>query len=273
MADAASTSLIVLCGITFMLGLRHGFDADHLAIIDGVARLNAAERPRLSRYSGMLFSLGHGAAVIVAACAVTLLATHWTLPPWLESVGIVTSITFLVGLGLANLAAVRNAQPAEVVRPVGLRSRLMPKVRHPLAVLAVGMLFAFSFDTMSQATLMALAGSRLGGVGSVLIASSFYVTGMVMIDGLNGFWISKLLRGADRHAVAASRAMTFTIGLTSLSIGIVGLGTLTVPAIDSWTESYGLWLSVGVVIWATATFIVAKFVVRTSSARHRESAV
>ena len=58
-----------------------------------------------------------------------------------------------------------------------------------------------------------------------------------------------------------------------MTIGIVGLGTLTVPAIDSWTESYGLWLSVGVVIWATATFIVAKFVVKTSSARHRESAV
>ena len=49
-------SLLIL---TFVLGMKHGFDADHLATIDGLTRYNARHQPGVARYCGTLFSLGH----------------------------------------------------------------------------------------------------------------------------------------------------------------------------------------------------------------------
>ena len=63
-----------LLAVALMLGLRHGFDADHLAAIDGMARFNAVERPRLARRTGFWFSLGHGAVVLAVAASVSLMA-------------------------------------------------------------------------------------------------------------------------------------------------------------------------------------------------------
>ncbi|MHB8167493.1 MAG: HoxN/HupN/NixA family nickel/cobalt transporter, partial [Sulfuricella sp.] len=49
---------LALLALVFVLGLKHGFDPDHLATIDGLTRFNAANnKPHLSRWSGLLFSL------------------------------------------------------------------------------------------------------------------------------------------------------------------------------------------------------------------------
>lgn len=55
-----------LCALALILGIKHGFDADHLATIDGLARCNAARSPRAARLSGALFSSGHGLVVLLA---------------------------------------------------------------------------------------------------------------------------------------------------------------------------------------------------------------
>lgn len=66
--DASLPSdLLALSLLVFVLGLKHGFDADHLATIDGLTRFNARKRPGLARYCGALFSLGHGAVVVAIA--------------------------------------------------------------------------------------------------------------------------------------------------------------------------------------------------------------
>ena len=62
--------------------MRHGFDADHLATIDGLTRANLHHRPALARYCGTLFSLGHGAVVMLIALSVSLLAGRWHVPEW-----------------------------------------------------------------------------------------------------------------------------------------------------------------------------------------------
>jgi high-affinity nickel-transport protein len=253
----ATTSLAVLCGLTFLLGLRHGFDADHLAVIDAVSRLNAADHPGLARYCGALFSLGHGTVVVFAAYAASQLAKRWAVPTWLESTGVAISVVFLIALGIANLSAAWRATPSQVVRPVGFRSRLVPQVRHPIGILGVGMLFAFSFDTISQATFIAVAGSQLGGAGPTVIASLCFVAGMLVTDGLNGLWIARLLRGADRRAAAASRAMAFVIGLCSLGVGLLAISALALPQVGAWTETYGIWLGLSVALTATVTFVLA----------------
>ena len=42
-----------LIGLVFALGLRHGFDPDHLVAIDGMTRSSARVRPGMSRWSGL----------------------------------------------------------------------------------------------------------------------------------------------------------------------------------------------------------------------------
>ena len=120
-------SLLIL---TFVLGMKHGFDADHLATIDGLTRYNARANPRLARYCGTLFSLGHGVIVLAIALGVSAIAGQWTVPAWFGTLGAVISIAFLVALGSLNLAAVLRAEPDQMVQPVGLKGRLLGRLRH-----------------------------------------------------------------------------------------------------------------------------------------------
>ena len=154
-----------LCAIVFLLGLKHGFDADHLATIDGLTRLNARHGRPFARYCGALFSLGHGAVVIAIALAVGLASERWNTPLWLDAVGAWLSIVVLTALGIVNLRAVLAADQPQVVASVGLKGRFLGRLaqaRRPGAVALVGALFALSFDTVSQSALFAMtAGSYL----------------------------------------------------------------------------------------------------------------
>jgi high-affinity nickel-transport protein len=78
------THWLSIIAVVFLLGLKHGLDPDHLAAIDGLTRFNAQRRPRLSRWSGLLFSAGHGVVVTLVAIAVATVATQWHAPQWLE---------------------------------------------------------------------------------------------------------------------------------------------------------------------------------------------
>ena len=73
-----------LCALAYVLGARHGFDADHLATIDGLTRYNARTDPVLARFCDALFSLGHGLVVCGVAFAAAALTTGWQTPSCLE---------------------------------------------------------------------------------------------------------------------------------------------------------------------------------------------
>ena len=82
--ESLPTHWLSLVAVVFLLGLKHGLDPDHLAAIDGLTRFNAQRRPKLSRWSGLLFSAGHGVVVTIVAIAVATVATEWRAPAWLE---------------------------------------------------------------------------------------------------------------------------------------------------------------------------------------------
>ena len=126
--DHLPTTWAALCALAFVLGAKHGFDADHLATIDGLTRYNARTNPRLARLCGALFSLGHGAIVLLVALAAGALASRWQAPGWLELTGVSISILFLFGLAFLNLHAVLTTHPHEVVRPAGLKGRLLGRI-------------------------------------------------------------------------------------------------------------------------------------------------
>ncbi len=265
MEEALSGSWLFICAVAFTLGLRHGLDADHLATIDGLARRNATRNPRLSQLSGTLFSLGHGAVILVIALSASLLAGQWQTPSWLEISGTTISVAFLLGLAFLNLYSVWTTPHGQVVAPAGIKSRLFSRivnVERPIVILGVGMLFALSFDTVTHAALFAIAAESFGGVGPTLILASLFVLGMLIADGANGFWISHLIRRADKRAAIASRVMATAVGILSLGVAALTLSKLLSPALEHATEEAGYLVGVGVLAAVGLAFVLAMFAAR-----------
>jgi high-affinity nickel-transport protein len=252
-----TTSLLIL---TFVLGMKHGFDADHLATIDGLARFNSGKRPRLARWCGTLFSLGHGGVVVAIALGVTALAGRWEVPEWFATLGAVISIGFLVTLGTFNLVSVLRTSPGEVVRPVGVKGALFGRLRqasHPAAVALVGALFALSFDTLSQAAFFALTATQLGGWQHALLLALSFMAGMLLTDGINGLWIARLIARADQLALVASRVMGLAVGAISLLVAAFGAAKLVSPAVDAWSEGKELAFGIALVAVIAVSFLGA----------------
>ncbi len=250
---------LALAGVVFMLGLRHGLDADHLAAIDGMTRHNWSRNPRLARCCGALFSLGHGAVVMAVATAVALASSRFALPAWLGETGALVSIAVLGLLGIINMRALLTTPTDRPVAPVGLRSRWFRfGASRPLAVAGVGLLFALSFDTISQASLFAFAAGRFGGPAHALALALVFTLGMLMADGVNGLWIARLLRGADRRARIASRVMAFAVA--SISLLVAGLGALRYlsPTARAWGEGRELTFGVAVLALIALSYLVAR---------------
>jgi high-affinity nickel-transport protein len=258
--DALPATWTALCALAFLLGMKHGFDADHLATIDGLTRYNARANPRLARVAGALFSLGHGVVVLLVALIAGTLSAGWQAPAWLEVTGATVSVFFLFGLAFVNVHAVLTTAPNTVVAPVGLKARLLGrvlKVRRAWAIAAVGMVFALSFDTVSQVALFALAAGHFGGVAESLFVAVLFVLGMLVVDGINGVWISSLIRRADRTAVIASRVMALAVAGISLAVGILTIAKLLLPAVDAWAEGRELLFGAAVVTTVTLAFAAA----------------
>lgn len=227
---------LALVAVVYALGLKHGMDPDHLATIDGIARSNAARSPRLARWSGFLFSAGHGTIVILVALGVSVLARQWEAPLWLEELGACISIAFLYALGLLNLHGVFTTRADQPVAPAGIKSHLFgryARVSHPALIAAVGALFALSFDTVSQVTLFSLTAKSMSGWGFAAMLGVTFMLGMMTTDGINGLWVAKLLARADRRALVASRVMGLSIAGLSLLVGSYGLVRLLFPAFAS----------------------------------------
>ncbi len=250
-------SLLVL---TFVLGMKHGFDADHLATIDGLTRFNSRANPPLARYCGALFSLGHGAVVVLIALGISALAGSWDVPPWFATLGAVISIAFLFALGSLNLAAVLQAEAGQPVQPVGFKGRLLGRLRHaaqPGLVALVGALFALSFDTLSQAAFFALTATRFGGWQHALALATLFLAGMAFTDGINGLWISRLIARADQVAVVASRVMGLVVSGVSLLVASFGLAKLALPAVESWSEGKELFFGFLLTALVGLSFVLA----------------
>lgn len=251
---------LALMLLVFVLGLKHGMDPDHLATIDGLTRFNAAARPRLSRWSGFLFSAGHGCVVILVAVAVGLMAKRWHTPGWLAGLGDWISILFLFALGAVNLRAVLTARPDEVVRPAGLKGRFLGRLSeasHPVLVASVGALFALSFDTISQTALFSLTASSLAGWLFAVVLGLVFTLGMMTTDGINGLWIARLIAATDRRALIASRVMGLTVAFLSFAVALLGVAEYFVPAFAAHTEGRELLLGLAVVAAVAASFALA----------------
>jgi high-affinity nickel-transport protein len=253
--DLAGLALMV-----FLLGLRHGMDADHLATIDGLARRSAQSRPRLARWSGCLFSLGHGAVVTLVALFVAATLHEGGVPDWLERLGAWMSIAFLLALGLLNMAAVFRTPADRVVQLAGFKGRWLGRLAgsgHPAVIAMIGAAFALSFDTIGQTALFSLTGAHLAGWPFSVALGLLFTLGMMTTDGLNGAWVASMLQRADRRARVASRVMGLAVAL--LGIAIAGLAMVRLLSEEAAAALAGAELAMGLgsAIIVAGSFIVA----------------
>jgi len=219
-----------LAALVFLLGVRHGFDPDHLVAIDGLVRSGVARRSRWAGCSGLFFSLGHGVVVTLIGVAVALAASARQAPAWLEGVGAAISIGLLTLLGAANLASAMRARAGGLI---GLRGRWwterLSRASHPAVIAAIGAAFALSFDTVSHALAFSLTGASLAGWTFAAALGAVFTCGMALTDALSGWWVARLVVRADRTAAIASRCVGAAIGALGLLIAAAGLAQWIAP--------------------------------------------
>lgn len=256
-------SIYPLIALAFVLGLKHGMDADHLATIDGLARFNtSAGRTRLARLCGFLFSLGHGTVVCIVAGAASTLLHRASVPAWMDDVGAGVSAFFLSLLGILNLYAVFSTPSHEMVQMVGIKGRWLGNLKcagHPALVALVGALFALSFDTLSQAALFSATATNHGGMPYALLLAVCFMIGMMVTDAVNGIWISHLLRRTDSSARLGSRIMGITVGLLSLAVAGLGLSRHFLPEAAAWQEGRELLIGATVIAAVTGSYLLARY--------------
>ncbi len=250
--------LLALAAVAFALGMRHGVDADHLAAIDAMARFNAAARPRLARLTGLWFSLGHGAVVLAVAFGLSLAAHAWAVPAWVEPFGAWSSIAILLLLGLLNLVAAWRAPRDALVSFAGWRSTLFGRMLGAAGawpIVGVGVLFAISFDTLSQAALMAATGTASQGLAAVGLLAGSFVAGMVVVDGLNGWFVARLMSRNARGTARASRVMALSIGGVSIATAGLGAAAQASEAARRWIEAHEGQFATAIVAVVIASFL------------------
>src|SRR5919112_1478737 len=241
-------------GVTaYTLGMRHAFDADHIAAIDNTTRKLMADGQRPVAV-GFWFALGHSSLVIVLAILIAAGArmaevlltgdsgTHHVL----RLVGTGTSGLFLYVIGLLNLVALigilrvfrrmregrldeQSLQAALDARGFLARilGRLTRSVTRSWQMFGVGLLFGLGFDTATEVSLLVLAGSgAASGLPwyAVLVLPLLFASGMSLFDTLDGTFMNVAYHWAFSNPV---RKIYYNVTVTGLSVAVaLVIGTI-----------------------------------------------
>jgi high-affinity nickel-transport protein len=233
-------------GVTaYLLGVRHAFDADHIAVIDNTTRKLVGENTR-SLSTGFWFSLGHSSVVFGLAFLLALGVRAVVGPvqdegsPMLQTLGLVGSLvagTFLILIGLTNLVAVvgiakvfrrmRSGEfdEAELERQLENRgflarllARVMRRVSKPWHLYPVGLLMGLGFDTATQVALLVLAAGTAAFTlpwYAILVLPVLFAAGMSLFDALDGVLMARVYGWAFLKPV---RKVFYNLTVTVLSV-------------------------------------------------------
>lgn len=252
--QALGASLLSSLALVGMLGFRHGFDADHIAVVDGMTRARQLHHSYwTSRLVGLQFALGHSAAILLAS--LLLFGQSAALPQWLDGLGMAISTVFLLVISASNFA--HALRPASAPTPVGpVTATLLRLTGRHLHPALVGMAFAMSFDSLAQAAFFASRGSEFSGLGAVVLLAVVFGLGMMLADATNGALLNWFASRSDRLARQASRFSSGFIALIASLTAAAGLlrGFETGFA-QAW-DGAGLWIGVGLLALTTGVYAI-----------------
>ena len=250
-------------GLTaYMLGVRHAFDADHIASIDNTTRKLVGEG-RSSVSAGFWFSLGHSSVVVVASLLLVVGVRSVAdvvqdedsgVAATLGLVGTLVAGTFLLLIGLMNLvAAVGIARVFRRMRSgefdeaelehhlhnrgflARLLGRVTRRVSKPWHLYPVGLLMGLGFDTATQVALLVLAAGSAAFVlpwYAILVLPVLFTAGMSLFDTADGVLMSRAYGWALLQPV---RKVFYNLTVTLLSVVValvIGLMVLIGLLVD-----------------------------------------
>ncbi|HEX3872756.1 MAG TPA: HoxN/HupN/NixA family nickel/cobalt transporter [Solirubrobacteraceae bacterium] len=240
----------------YTLGMRHAFDADHIAAIDNTTRklMNDGQRPMSV---GFFFSLGHSTVVFVLSFCLAIGVKALSGPVQNDGsslhqvtgiVGTAVSGTFLyliAGLNIVVLAGIvkifsrmrrgefdETALEHELAHR-GFMNRFFGKytrgVKQPWHMYPIGILFGLGFDTATEVGLLVLAATAAGAglpFYAILALPILFAAGMCLLDTLDGSFMNFAYGWAFLKPV---RKVYYNITITGLSIAVAFvIGTIEI---------------------------------------------
>jgi len=271
-AFADRPSLLGTAFLAYMFGLRHAFDADHIAAIDNVVRKLMQERKQPYAV-GFFFSLGHSTIVVLAS--IVIAATAAAMQNRLDSfhdiggvIGTAVSAAFLLLIGIANLfvlkgvwSAFNRARRGERIVDEDLDALLagggfLARVFRPMFKVVtrswhmypIGFLFGLGFDTATEIGLLGISAAQAAqgmSFWTILVFPALFTAGMSLMDTSD----SILMTGAYGWAfVKPVRKLWYNLTITAASVvvaifigGIEALGLIS----DKLGLEGGVWSFIG----------------------------
>ena len=249
--------------LAYTFGLRHAFDADHIAAIDNTTRKFLADGKR-SLGTGFFFSLGHSSIVFALAAGLAIAAKTvnskvGAFHDYGTYVGAGVSGTFLWIIGILNLLVLLDI--VRIYRQIKtgrydkekLEERLLDRgfmnrffvgrfaarIRSSWQMYPLGILFGLGFDTASEVGLLALA----AGVAThhvpflaVISLPILFAAGMSLMDTADGAFMSQAYGWAFSNPI---RKVYYNITVTTLSVA-VALAIGTVELLQVFATKLGL---------------------------------
>ena len=252
--------------IAYTFGLRHAFDADHIAAIDNATRKLLQERRRPLGV-GFFFSIGHSLVVLLIALLLPL-AVRTVVQDLVGGggqlhdlgglVGTAVSSLFLISIGLLNLTVLVDTaralrrlrvgtdpqpEPPAALPPAGvltwLFGRLFRLVDASWKLLPIGFLFGLGFDTATEMGLLGIsAGAAARGLSftAVLALPIVFAAGMSLVDTTDGAFMAKAYAWAFSNPI---RRLLYNLTVTTLSV-FVAVFVGVVEAIQILAQVLGL---------------------------------
>ncbi len=288
-------ALLGLAFLAYSFGLRHAFDADHIAAIDNVTR-KLMQEGRRPIAVGLFFSLGHSTIVVGLTLAIAFTATalqgHFDTFKGVGGViGTSVSALFLLAIAAANIVVLvgvyrafvrtRRGDPLadagvdHLLAGRGFFSRLLRPlftlIERSWHMYPLGILFGLGFDTATEVGLLGISATQASqglSIWSILVFPALFAAGMSLMDTTD----STLMVGAYGWAfVNPIRKLYYNMTITFVSVvaalvigGIEALGlignklALTGPF---WDFIGMLSDNFGVVGYAIVAFFIASWVV------------
>jgi len=257
--------------LAYTLGMRHAFDADHIAAIDNTTRklVNDGKRP-LS--VGFFFSLGHSTIVFALAMLLNfgIRALNGAvkngsseLHRYTGIIGTSVSGTFLYLLAAINLVILVSIvkvfremrtgkySDEELERQLdsrGLMNRIFGghagRIDKPWKMYPIGVLFGLGFDTATEVALLVLAGTAVvGGLPfyAVLSLPILFAAGMCLFDTADGCFMNFAYDWAFARPV---RKVFYNLTITGLSVFVAFfIGTIEILGLIAQEANFnsGFW--------------------------------
>lgn len=239
--------------LSYTLGMRHAFDADHIAAIDNTVRKLVQQNKR-PHGVGFYFSLGHSSVVFLMAVAMAF-SVHWAMEkmPQFESVGGVIGASvsglFLFAIGIMNLVILiqlfklfvqyrrgHHTQDKfeELLESRGLFARLLRPlfrfIQRSWHIYPLGFLFGLGFDTASEIAVLSIsAGAAKDAVpiAGILSFPILFAAGMSLFDTADGIFMTTAYKWAFATPL---RKLYYNLTVTALAVVaalVIGVTELT----------------------------------------------